>query len=231
MTPKDRIIVALDVPDPDEARALIAKLGDSVGVYKIGLELLFEGGQDLAKELVAEGKRVFIDAKLLDIEATVERATAAIAKTGAHFLTVHATDTKTLDAAVRGRGDSALKLLGVTVLTNLDRADLSEQGIDMPPLALVQERARLTQRAGLDGIVASGKEAAALHERLRNFLIVTPGIRHQGTDAQDQTRAVTPTIAVEAGADYRVVGRPITRADDPRAAAQKIAEEIASAKG
>ena len=231
MTPKDRIIVALDVPDPDEARALIAKLGDSVGVYKIGLELLFEGGQDLAKELVAEGKRVFIDAKLLDIEATVERATAAIAKTGAHFLTVHATDTKTLDAAVRGRGDSALKLLGVTVLTNLDRADLSEQGIDMPPLALVQERARLAQRAGLDGIVASGKEAAALHERLRNFLIVTPGIRQHGTDAQDQTRVVTPTIAVEAGADYLVVGRPITRADDPRAAAQKIAEEIASAKG
>ena len=230
MTPKDRIIVALDVPDPDEARALIAKLGDSVGVYKIGLELLFEGGQDLAKELVAEGKRVFIDAKLLDIEATVERATAAIAKTGAHFLTVHATDTKTLDAAVRGRGDSGLKLLGVTVLTNLDRADLSEQGIDMPPLALVQERARLAQRAGLDGIVASGKEAAALHERLRNFLIVTPGIRQQGADAQDQTRAVTPTIAVEAGADYLVVGRPITRADDPRAAAQKIAEEIASTK-
>ena len=116
------------------------------------------------------------------------------------------------------------------MLTNLDRADLSEQGIDMPPLALVQERARLAQRAGLDGIVASGKEAAALHERLRNFLIVTPGIRQQGTAAQDQTRAVTPTIAVEAGADYLVVGRPITRADDPRAAAQKIAEEIASAE-
>ncbi len=229
MTPNDRSIVALDVPDPDEARALIAKLGDSVGVYKIGLELLFAGGLELARELVAEGRRVFLDAKLLDIEATVERATAAIAKTGAHFLTVHATDTKTLDAAVRGRGDSALKLLGVTVLTNLDRADLSEQGIDMPPLALVQERARLSQRAGLDGIVASGKEAAALHERLRNFVIVTPGIRQQGTDAQDQTRIVTPTIAIEAGADYLVVGRPITRADDPRTAAQQIAEEIASA--
>ena len=152
MTPNDRIIVALDVPDPDEAHALIAKLGDSVGVYKIGLELLFAGGLELARELVAEGRRLFLDAKLLDIEATVERATAAIAKTGAHFLTVHATDTKTLDAAVRGRGDSALKLLGVTVLTNLDRADLSEQGIDMPPLALVQERARLSQRAGLDGM-------------------------------------------------------------------------------
>ena len=120
--------------------------------------------------------------------------------------------------------------MGVTVLTNLDRADLSEQGIDMPPLALVQERARLAQRAGLDGIVASGKEAAALHERLRNFLIVAPGIRQQGTDAQDQTSAVTPTIAVEAGADYLVVGRPITGPADPRTAAQKIAEEIASAK-
>ena len=229
MTPKDRIIVALDVPDPDEARALIAKLGDSVGVYKIGLELIFAGGLALARELVADGKRVFLDAKLLDIEATVERATAAIAKTGAHFLTVHATDRKTLDAAVRGRGDSALKLLGVTVLTNLDRADLSQQGIEMPPLALVQERARLSQDAGFDGIVASGKEAAALRERLRNFLIVTPGIRQQGADAQDQARVVTPTIAVEAGADYLVIGRPITRAGDPRAAAQAIAEEIARA--
>jgi len=229
MTPKDRIIVALDVPHVDEARALINKLGDSVGIFKIGLELIYAGGLALAEELVKDGHRVFLDAKLLDIEATVERATAAVARTGAHFLTVHATDRKTLNAAVRGRGDSALKLLGVTVLTNLDRSDLSEQGIDMPPLALVQERARLSQGAGFDGIVASGKEAAALHERLRNFLIVTPGIRQAGTDVQDQTRVVTPTIAVQSGADYLVIGRPITRADDPRAAAHEIAEEIASA--
>ena len=229
MTPKDRIIVALDVPHVDEARTLIKALGDSVGVYKIGLELLFAGGLALAEELVKDGARVFLDAKLLDIEATVERATAAIARTGAHFLTVHATDRKTLDAAVRGRGDSALKLLGVTVLTNLDRADLSQQGIEMPPLALVQERARLSQDAGLDGIVASGKEAAALRERLRNFLIVTPGIRQAGTDVQDQTRVVTPASAVKAGADYLVIGRPITRADDPRAAAEAIAAEIAAA--
>jgi len=229
MSPKDRIIVALDVPHVDEARALIEKLGDSVGVYKLGLELIYAGGLALAETLVKDGHRVFLDAKLLDIEATVERATAAIAKTGAHFLTVHATDRKTLDAAVRGRGDSALKLLGVTVLTNLDRADLSEQGIEMPPLALVQERARLSQDAGFDGIVASGKEAAALRERLRNFLIVTPGIRQAGTDVQDQARVVTPTDAVEAGADYLVIGRPITRAKDPRAAAETIAEEIAAA--
>jgi orotidine-5'-phosphate decarboxylase len=230
MTAKDRIIVALDVPHVDEARALIKTLGDSVGVYKIGLELIFAGGLALAEELVKGGRRVFLDAKLLDIEATVERATAAIARTGAHFLTVHATDRKTLDAAVRGRGDSALKLLGVTVLTNLDRADLSQQGIEMPPLALVQERARLSQDAGFDGIVASGKEAAALRERLRNFLIVTPGIRQEDTDTHDQTRVVTPTTAVEAGADYLVIGRPITRAENPLAAAKAIAAEIEAAR-
>jgi len=230
MTPKDRIIVALDVAQVDEARALIDQLGDSVGMFKIGLELIYAGGLALTETLAKEGKRVFLDAKLLDIEATVERATAAIAKTGAQFLTVHATDRKTLDAAVRGRGDSGLKLLGVTVLTNLDRSDLSEQGIEMPPLALVQERARLSQDAGFDGIVASGKEAAALRERLRNFLIVTPGIRQAGTDVQDQARVVTPKDAVKAGADYLVIGRPITRADDPRAAALTIADEIAGAE-
>jgi orotidine-5'-phosphate decarboxylase len=228
LAPNERIVVALDVADLDEARKLVAKLGDSVGVYKIGLELIYRGGLGFAEDLAKEGRRVFLDAKLLDIEATVERATAAIAKIGAQFLTIHATDRKTLDSAVRGRGDSALKLLGVTVLTNLDRSDLSEQGIDMPPLALVQERARLAQDAGFDGIVASGKEAAALHERLRNFLIVTPGIRPAGTDAQDQKRIVTPSDAVAAGADYLVIGRPITRADNPRAAAEAIAAEIAN---
>lgn len=231
LAPKDRIIVALDVPHVDDARALTKELSDSVGIFKIGMELIYAGGLTLAEELVQQGRRVFLDAKLLDIEATVERATAAIAKTGAHFLTVHATDRKTLDAAVRGRGDSTLKLLGVTVLTNLDRSDLSEQGIDMPPLALVQERARLSQDAGFDGIVASGKEAAALHERLRNFLIVTPGIRQAGADTQDQTRVVTPRSAIEAGADYLVIGRPITRADEPRAAALAIADEIGAASG
>jgi len=229
LAPKDRIVVALDVADLDQARSLVDTLGDSVGVFKIGLELIYSGGLSFAEELVKQGRNVFLDAKLLDIEATVERATAAIAETGAQFLTVHATDRKTLDAAVRGRGSSAMKLLGVTVLTNLDRADLAEQGIDMPPLALVQERARLSQDAGFDGIVASGEEAAALHERLRNFLIVTPGIRPSGADANDQTRIVTPGDAVSAGANYLVIGRPITRAADPRAAAEAIAAEIAAA--
>ncbi len=229
LAPKDRIVLALDVADLDEARGLVDTLGDSVGVFKIGLELIYRGGLAFAEDLAHQGHHVFLDAKLLDIEATVERATAAIAKTGAQFLTVHATDRKTLDAAVRGRGGSAMKLLGVTVLTNLDRADLAQQGIDMPPLALVQERARLAQDAGFDGIVASGKEAAALHERLRDFLIVTPGIRPAGADANDQTRIVTPGDAIASGATYLVVGRPITRASDPRAAAEAIAQEIAAA--
>jgi orotidine-5'-phosphate decarboxylase len=230
MQPRDRLIVALDVPSVDEAKSLIDTLGDSVGVYKIGLELLFSGGFSLARELAAQGRPVFVDAKLLDIEATVERATAIIAETGAAFLTVHAVDRKTIAAAARGRGDSKLKLLGVTVLTNLSRADLAEHGIDEAPLAVVQRRAMMARDGGFDGIIASGQEARALRERLRQSLIVTPGIRPVGAEAQDQTRVVTPKAAIEAGADYIVVGRPITRAGDPRAAAKAIVAEIAEAR-
>jgi orotidine-5'-phosphate decarboxylase len=225
-----RLIVALDVPNVEEAKALIEALGDSVGVYKIGLELLFSGGFELARELASQGRSVFIDAKLLDIEATVERATAAIARTGAEFLTVHALDAKTLDAAVRGRAGSKLRLLGVTVLTNLDRDDLKEQGVDRTPQELAVYRAMLAQEAGFDGVVASGEEAAALRQALGpGVLIVTPGIRPKGAESHDQTRSITPAEAVAAGADYIVVGRPITRAPDPRAAALAIVEEIALA--
>lgn len=227
---RDRLIVALDVSSVEEARALIVGLGDSVGVHKIGLELLVAGGFALAGELAREGDAVFIDAKLLDIEATVERATAAVAGTGARFLTVHAVDRKTLQAAVRGRGDSALKLLGVTVLTNLGAADLVQQGIDHPPAELVLHRAMLAKEAGFDGVIASGQEAAAIRKAAgAGFLIVTPGIRPQGFEAQDQARTVTPAEAIAAGADYLVVGRPITRAPDPQAAALAIVEEIAQA--
>lgn len=227
---KDRLIVALDVPSVDEARALVDTLGDSVGVYKIGLELLFSGGFQLARDLIAQGARVFIDAKLLDIEATVERATAAIARTGAHFLTVHAMDRKTLEAAVRGRGTSGMKLLGVTVLTNLGSADLVQQGIDQTAPELVLRRATLAQDAGFDGVIASAQEAAAIRKKAgAGFLIVTPGIRPRGLEANDQARTMTPAEAIAAGADYLVIGRPITRAADPRAAAQAIAGEIARA--
>ena len=183
MLPRDRLIVALDVPSARGGKALIETLGDSVGVYKIGLELLFAGGFELARELAHSGRPVFVDAKLLDIEATVERATAAIARSGAAFLTVHALDQKTLDAAVRGRGDSALKLLGVTVLTNLAPSDLIEQGIDHPLAELVLHRAKLAKEAGLDGVIASGHEAAKIREAAGpDFLIVTPGVRPQGSD-------------------------------------------------
>jgi orotidine-5'-phosphate decarboxylase len=225
-----RLIVALDVPSVEEAKALIEALGDSVGVYKIGLELLFSGGFELARELASQGRSVFIDAKLLDIEATVERATAAIARTGAGFLTVHALDAKTLDAAVRGRAGSKLRLLGVTVLTNLDRDDLKEQGVDRSPKELAVYRAMLAQEAGFDGVVASGEEAAALRKALGpGVLIVTPGIRPKGAERHDQSRSITPAEAIAAGADYIVAGRPITRAPDPRAAAVAIVEEIALA--
>jgi len=227
---RDRLIVALDVPGAEQARALIDALQDSVGVYKIGLELLFAGGMALASELASRGHRVFIDAKLLDIEATVERATASIARTGAEFLTVHAVDRKTLDAAVRGRGDSRLKLLGVTVLTNLGPADLVQQGTDIPPDELVLHRAKLAREAGFNGVVASGLEAAAIRDAAgTGFLIVTPGIRPEGGATQEQARVATPAGAIAAGADYLVVGRPITAAPDPRAAAQAIVAEIESA--
>jgi orotidine-5'-phosphate decarboxylase len=228
-SPRDRLIVALDVPNVEEAKTLIDRLGDSVGVYKIGLELLFSGGFALAKDLTDQGRSVFIDAKLLDIEATVERATAVIAESGATFLTVHALDRKTIAAAVRGRGDTKLKLLGVTVLTNLSRADLAEHGIDEAPLAVVQRRAMMARDGGFDGVIASGQEARALRERLRQTLIVTPGIRLAGAGTQDQTRVVTPQAAIKAGADYLVVGRPITRAADPRQAADAIVQEITAA--
>jgi orotidine-5'-phosphate decarboxylase len=225
-----RLVVALDVPSVEEARALVAKLGDSVSVYKIGLELLFSGGFALAQELASHGHAVFVDAKLLDIEATVERATAAIARMGVAFLTVHATDKKTLEAAMRGRSESPLKLLGVTVLTNLAASDLVEQGIDHPMQELVVHRANLAREVGFDGVIASGHEAAAIRKASGpDFLIVTPGVRPKGAPAQDQARAVTPAIAIKAGADYLVVGRPITHAPDPRAAAEAIAAEIVSA--
>jgi len=225
-----RLIVALDVPSPDEAHELIAKIGDNAGVWKIGLELLFAGGAELARELSNQGKKVFVDAKLLDIPHTVERATANIAALGAAFLTVHGHDIKTMEAAIRGRGSSDLKLLAVTVLTSLDKSDLEQQGSSMSPAELVLHRAQLRLEAGFDGVIASGQEAASIREATGDdFLIVTPGIRPAGADVGDQARVMTPAKAIAAGADYLVVGRPITQADDPGAAAQSIVKEIEQA--
>jgi orotidine-5'-phosphate decarboxylase len=227
---RDRLIVALDVPSPEEATELIARIGDNAGVWKIGLELLFAGGAELARQLSDQGQKVFVDAKLLDIPHTVERATANIAAMGAAFLTVHGHDIKTMEAAIRGRGTSDLKLLAVTVLTSLDKSDLEQQGSAMTPAELVLHRAQLRREAGFDGVIASGHEAAAIREETGDdFLIVTPGIRPAGVDVGDQARVMTPAKAIQAGADYLVVGRPITQAEDPGAAARAIVEEIEQA--
>ncbi|HEY8128045.1 MAG TPA: orotidine-5'-phosphate decarboxylase [Hyphomicrobium sp.] len=227
---RDKLIVALDLPSYDEARALVHCLGDTVSFYKIGLELLFSDGLPLAQELKGEGKRVFLDLKFLDIGNTVEHAVAAAAKLGVDFITVHGHDTKTLKAAVRGREGSNLKLLAVTVLTNLDQSDLDEQGIAATPSGLVIGRARMAENAGFDGVIASGQEAAALRaETGPKFLIVTPGIRLPGAEVGDQTRVTTPEDALRFGANHIVVGRPINAAKDPKAAAEDFLAHIAKA--
>jgi orotidine-5'-phosphate decarboxylase len=227
---KDKLIVALDLPAYDAARDLVNRLGDTVTFYKIGLELLFSDGLTLARELKQEGKRVFLDLKFLDIGNTVERAVASAADLSVDFLTVHGHDTKTLKAAVRGRAGSNLKLLAVTVLTSLDQSDLDEQGLSLTPGELVLSRARLAKNAGIDGVIASGQEAAAVREKTgADFLIITPGIRLPGGDAGDQTRITTPEDALHAGADHLVVGRPINAAKDPKLAAEAFLERIAAA--
>ncbi|MEM7619211.1 MAG: orotidine-5'-phosphate decarboxylase [Pseudomonadota bacterium] len=227
---KDRLIIALDVPTPEDARKLINQLGGTVGVYKIGLELLFAGGVPLMDKLLNSGHKVFVDAKLLDIGNTVERTVTNIARLGATFLTIHGTDRKTLDAAVRGRGNSALKLLAITVLTNLQQQDLNEQGITMPGDKLVEHRAKLAHDAGFNGVVASGFEAAQIRKLCGpGFNIITPGIRPSGSESGDQARIVTPGKAIGSGADYIVVGRPITEAVDPLKAATDIVAEIEAA--
>jgi orotidine-5'-phosphate decarboxylase len=231
MHASDQLIVALDAPTGEGARALISRLGDSVDFYKIGLELLCGGGFALASELKRAGKHVFLDMKLLDIGNTVEKATANIAGMGLDFLTVHGHDRKTMDAAVTGRGLSDLKLLAVTVLTNLDSSDLAQQGIAFSPRDLVLKRARLAAEAGFDGVIASGAEAAAVRAiSPPGFLIVTPGIRPSGSAAGDQARVATPSEAITSGATHLVVGRPITAAADPRAVAMAIVQEITAAQ-
>jgi orotidine-5'-phosphate decarboxylase len=227
---RDKLIVALDLPDYDSARDLVNYLGDTVSFYKVGLELLFSGGLSLAQELKNEGKRVFLDLKFLDIGNTVERAVANASRMGVDFLTIHGTDSKTMKAAVAGRGAAQTKLFAVTVLTSLDANDLTEQGISATPAELVVKRARLAQANGMDGVIASGQEAASVRAATgAAFLITTPGIRLPGGDAGDQARITSPEDALRDGANHLVVGRPITAARDPRAAARTFLEHIAKA--
>jgi orotidine-5'-phosphate decarboxylase len=226
-----RLIIALDLPSRAEAEAMVETLGDQVGFYKIGLQMLAVGGMDMARDLKARGRRVFLDWKLHDIGATVEKAAAAIVGSGAcDLLTVHA-QPQVLAAAVKGRGgDKQAKILGVTVLTSLSGQDLAQIGYGMGVEQLVERRIRQAVDAGVDGVVASPHEAA-LARRIGgpDFLVVTPGVRPDWAGRDDQARAATPLEALQSGASHLVVGRPVTAAADPRDAARRITDEMAAA--
>jgi orotidine-5'-phosphate decarboxylase len=230
LDPRERLIVALDVPSVREAEALVARLGESVSFYKIGYQLAFAGGIDFARVLTSAGKQVFLDLKLHDIGNTVAKGVESVARLGATFLTVHAYP-QTMHAAVDARAGSNLRLLAVTVLTSYDDADLAAAGYDFTVSELVAERAAQAHDVGVDGLVCSGEEAAGLRPIVGpSMVLVTPGIRPAGADAGDQKRIVTPAAAIAAGADHLVVGRPVIAAPDPKAAAEAIVAEIANAK-
>jgi orotidine-5'-phosphate decarboxylase len=229
LTPRDRLIVALDIPDVDEARRLVETLGETAVFYKIGMELAYGGGLPLVSELAAAGKHVFLDLKLHDIPNTVERATAQASKLGATFLTVHAYP-QTMRAAVAGARGSGLQILAVTVLTSYDDADLSEAVYRFGVVETVRRRAEQALELGVDGLVASPAEAAMARETVgAGLAIVTPGIRPAGGAVGDQKRVATPAEAIRNGADYLVIGRPVTQAPDPRAAAAAVVAEIEAA--
>ena len=224
-----RLIVPLDVPTADEARAIVERIGDAVSFYKVGLELFATDGMALARELKHAGKQVFLDWKLHDIPTTVEKAARALSGSGCDFLTVHG-EPQVMAAAVRGRGPAPLRILAVTVLTSLADSDLKEMGYAETARALVERRIHQAIAAGCDGVVASPHEAA-LARTLggRDFLVVTPGVRPDWSAKNDQARAMTPLQALKAGASHIVCGRPITAANDPHAAALRVAAEMAQA--
>lgn len=229
LSARERLIVALDMADAARARELVDRIGDAAGVYKIGLTLAAAGGLDLARELKRAGRGVFLDLKFYDIPAQVESAVRACADWGVDFLTVHARP-RVLEAAARGAAGTQACILGVTVLTAFDQKDLAEAGIVTPIAQLVLKRAAQAMDAGAGGVVASPLEAAAIAARAAaDFEIVTPGVRPAGADHGDQKRVARPAEAIEAGATRLVVGRPITSAADPRAAAEAVAAEIAEA--
>lgn len=228
MTSDPRLYVALDLPSVDEAKAMVETLGDSVVSYKVGLQLLPLGGAQFGQELAAMGKNVFFDFKLHDIGITVEKATRSIATLGADLLTVHARP-EVMASAAKGRGNSPLKILGVTVLTSLDQEALNAIGYHHSPEELVMRRVKQATDAGIDGVVASPLEAAKIRAVVpEDFLVVTPGVRMAGGDKGDQKRVATPGDALRSGASHIVVGRPITAAKDPRAAAKAILENMRS---
>lgn len=227
--PDDRLIVALDVPNAVAGLHLAEALGDAVSFYKIGLGMLTGGGLGLAHELKAEqGKRIFLDMKLFDIPATIEAAVRGLSRFDLDFLTVHG-DPNVVRAAAEGAAGSAMKILAVTILTSSDRNDLDAALIKPGALPdLVLERAARALMAGADGVIASPQEAAAIRAlpEAAGKLIVTPGVRPIGADLGDQKRIATPAAAIAAGADHIVVGRPVWKAADPRAAARAILRDL-----
>lgn len=231
MDPRDRLIVPLDVPTLEDAAAMVERLGDSVSFYKIGHQLAFAGGLGFASDLLAEGKQVFLDMKLLDIDNTISKGIENIVKMGVHMTTLHAYP-KAMAAAVEAARGSQLCLLGVTVLTSMDDADLVEAGYRDSAETLVIRRAKQASDLGMGGVVASALEAAQIRRIARpDLAIVTPGIRPADADLGDQKRVMTPASAIRAGATHLVVGRPITASSDPKGAATAIVEEIRLASG
>ena len=226
---RDRLIVALDLFDPAAAAAMVERLGPVASFYKIGMELVFAGGLPLVNALVSAGKRIFLDMKLLDIDNTVAGAVTSIARLGVTFTTIHAYP-RAMRAAASARPSGGPGLLAVTVLTSMGDDDLRAAGYSDPAKALVAARARDAAAAGMDGIVCSGAEAGTVRGIVGPGMgIVTPGIRPAGSAAGDQRRVTTPAEAIRAGADYLVVGRPVTAAEHPRRAAEGIIKEIEQA--
>ena len=228
MDPRERLMVALDVPSLDGAQAMVALLGNAVSFYKIGYQLAFAGGLDYARKLAQSGKRVFLDLKLHDIGNTVAAGVKSVAGLGASFLTVHAYP-QVMAAAVAAR-EQNLRILAMTVLTSLNDGDLKEAGFAIGTAELAARRAAQARDIGVDGLVCSPEEVANLRRIVgAGLTLVTPGIRPAGSGADDQKRVATPAVAIAAGADYLVVGRPIIAAPDPKSAAQAIIAEIAGA--
>jgi len=223
---RDRLIIGLDVPDIAAAEAVVDKLENTINFYKIGYQLVFAGGLDFAKELVSAGKKVFLDMKLLDIDQTVASGVDSILRTGVSMLTLHAYP-KAMRAAVEAAKGTDICLLGVTVLTSMDEADLKEAGYHDTPEALVLKRAKQARDAGMGGIVASAAEARLLRPVIGGHMaLVTPGIRQEGSSHDDQKRVMTPGEAIKAGASHLVVSRPVTRAADPAEAARAILRDM-----
>ncbi len=221
-------IIALDVESAEQARALVGRLGGATPFYKVGMELYAAAGMEFVRELVKDGKQVFLDMKFYDIGETVKRAVAQAARSGVRFLTVHGSGA-VMRAAVEGRGDLPLRLLAVTVLTSFDQTDLADLGYTCAVSDLVALRVRKAMDAGIDGIVCSPLEAASVRALAGpGAVLVTPGVRSAGAGKGDQKRVATPAEAIRAGANYLVIGRQVTRAEDPAAEMARILAEIRS---